>query len=550
MGKVKLYFKYSIRNRIVASLAVVVLGYVLSSIVGAVTSDANGSIVELGNYSVQLANITNAAYLYISLFFLLAVYFTFSIKNSNLDELQYGLYSGSRNFHIVSLNILNVICVAIYVIVHLIIAGTRFNMDAVFAAYIIKRFVLCYLLPAVLSIFLGCVVGRINNMMLLWGVCIGVLLVYSPFAMSLYERNTEFNSIWRTIGYNFDIIQNNVSGTSGFDTDSTYLYKWMKIIGLIAAAATLYLIVYKRKIVKYIGAFLIALFVICEIYYYIPDSKVLDKENWCSNNSYYTNNRVQLKESDAEFAVTDYKMDINFGKTLEVECTVTVDNPKLDELDFTLYHTLDVVSVTDSDGENVEYKRDGDYLTVNNKKHSDAFRIIYKGKTEFYISNDRYIYLPQNYAYYPLSGFKDVNKNGGYLQAKNDYEADFDVTLNIKDVYTNLKKDENNHYVGKTVGPLFVKGDLQEISVDEYKFVVLRYMPDAALADTKALTEIADYFKVLEKQNDNYNFRDKNIYILYYSGGVVCADTYNNDYVDLPSANIESIKRIFSRIAD
>ncbi len=150
---------------------------------------------------------------------------------------------------------------------------------------------------------------------------------------------------------------------------------------------------------------------ICLVYYLLPDGvpvyndyggSVYDaaKNDW----HYYTGR--EWIEAPADFGVESYVMDLKVGRTLSAEVTVCLSegSGQRESYRFTLYHGYRLLSVTDQNGQKLEYERDGDFITVYGGKGAEEIHFAYAGTSQSFYTTAYALYLPSFFPYYPVPG--------------------------------------------------------------------------------------------------------------------------------------------------
>lgn len=191
-------------------------------------------------------------------------------------------------------------------------------------------------------------------------------------------------------------------------------------------------------------------------------------------NYYYTHTEqtgsLEHHESEENFKITKYVADIHVNRILKADVKVYVDKPELETYMFSLRHEYRVTSVEDERGEQLNYRQEGDWITLQPEdagKHS-KFVFHYQGASKKFYSTSQAVRLPAYLAYLPFSGkrylFLDfvqkygdqdtslVLYNGPTLEGPG-YKTEYDITVDsgLK-LYSNLPKIESNHFHGISDG--------------------------------------------------------------------------------------------------
>lgn len=188
---------------------------------------------------------------------------------------------------------------------------------------------------------------------------------------------------------------------------------------------------------------------------------------------YYTemgHSPAALPDTPEEFAITEYKMDLTISNELHAAVELTVDDPDLENYDFTLYHGYKLKSVSGADGQPVPFVREGDYITVSPPPGARSLLFQYAGKSPKYFANRQAIALPGYFAWYPRAGRQEI-----WSQANNSYVIDlpstdskYTVTIrsNLR-VYSNLP-GAHNSFQGKSNGLTLLAGMYNQVADNLY----------------------------------------------------------------------------------
>lgn len=500
---------------------------------------------ELASRSVSgafLIDVSAKCFFYVIAYLLWSTYLSYKHRNSNFDELAFGNYRFGNYYYLIAVNLVNLTLSLLYCIIIAIMSCSLDNMDMIFASYIIKRVLISFFLPANLMILVGFVIGRIRNNLLPILLIIMVAFVISPTFLTILQTVSSYNA--RIIACNFDVIQNNYYNASGFATDLVFGYMWAKIIGMICVFSipVCHVFIYKYK--RFVASVLFVIFAVCEIYYYLPDSRVFDLIFAFKEDAYYSD--VEVIEENVDFCITDYCMDIEFGKTLKVSCDMKVSEKAKNEYTFTLYHTLKVKEVL-VDGKNADFSQNADWFTVYTDDNSSNIKVKYEGIIDYYVANGKYIYLPEDFPYYPLAGVKNIGKDGFLGSAMNDFKSHYTIKLyNYDDIISNLTGIGAGKYEGNSKGIMLLRGPVYEKVKNGITFICPKYPYASRYCTDENLEMLADMLYELEDTYD-YSFSDKKILAIgyVYLGYLGTGNHFGDEYVDLVSTECRTVKRTF-----
>lgn len=199
---------------------------------------------------------------------------------------------------------------------------------------------------------------------------------------------------------------------------------------------------------------------------------------------YYENNE-QVSEP-ADFKVESYDLEFNFRNDLNAVATIKTDDFK-NEYKFTLYHGYKISKITDSNNNDLDFTRDSDYLTINNTSKSKLIKIYYHGSCDKYYSNYLSVFLPGNFAFYPIPGFNKMYSTHSYSGFDNlslPYQTDFNVTVHsLKKVQCNLESSTNNEFKGKSDSLTLLSGFIDCVTINETQ-IYYPYFNEAYNSDT------------------------------------------------------------------
>ncbi len=150
---------------------------------------------------------------------------------------------------------------------------------------------------------------------------------------------------------------------------------------------------------------------ICLAYYLLPDGVPVYNDYGTSvygaagNDKHYYTGREWI-EAPADFGVESYVMDLKVGRTLSAEVAVCLSegSDQRETYRFTLYHGYCLASVTDQNGQKMDYDRDGDFITVYGEEGAEEIHFAYAGTSQRFYTTAYALYLPSFFPYYPVPG--------------------------------------------------------------------------------------------------------------------------------------------------
>lgn len=184
---------------------------------------------------------------------------------------------------------------------------------------------------------------------------------------------------------------------------------------------------------------------------------------------YYDNNS-QFTET-ADFRIENYELEFTFSNVLHAVAEIRTNDSFKQEYKFTLYHGYEISKVTDDQNRELNFTRESDYLTVYNASGCKSIKIYYSGSCNKYYSNFASVFLPGNFAFYPVPGFNEMYSTSSYSGFKDlslPYETNFHVTVHtLGNVYCNLEESSKNIFSGKSDSLTLLSGFIDCVKVDE-----------------------------------------------------------------------------------
>ena len=203
---------------------------------------------------------------------------------------------------------------------------------------------------------------------------------------------------------------------------------------------------------------------------------------------------------EAGFMIEEYEMDLTISNELHAEVEITIDNPDLDNYDFTLYHGYILTSVCTENGE-IPFTREGDYISIGSLKGADRLIFKYYGKSPKYYANRQAIALPGYFAYYPKAGranIWDLNRYGYVINTSpNESKYSVNIRSNLR-VFCNLPGSSNSFH-GRSNGLSLFAGMYDEVAEDIYAEPMRKDLPKREYI-REAEETLIDLFNRLERK--------------------------------------------------
>ena len=175
-----------------------------------------------------------------------------------------------------------------------------------------------------------------------------------------------------------------------------------------------------------------------------PDGTLQAEFNYRKNNSEQT-------AKAANFSVENYIIDLTIRSNTKADVYLTLAENDLNEYIFTLYHGYSVERVDDANGSELEFERNGDFITVYTNEGARELHFTYSGNAGKYFANYQGIALPGYLPFYPVPGHIKLWESSKSENVVNtDREpAYFDVYVDSNlMVSSNLERIANNTFSG------------------------------------------------------------------------------------------------------
>ena len=180
---------------------------------------------------------------------------------------------------------------------------------------------------------------------------------------------------------------------------------------------------------------------------------------------YYSENPV--RNQPADFAVRSCDLKLKITDRLKGTATLAVEKNEVGaDCRFTLYHGYKLTSLTDGAGDPLEYKREGDYLTVYPPAGERLEELVfqYRGEGGLSYSNRQAVFLPAGFGYYPLEGWVPLYEENEVPFAAVGAEKDFTLQVSASCPLEVSLPPAEKGYAGRTqgvtlLGGLVIRGD-------------------------------------------------------------------------------------------
>ncbi|MBR6095217.1 MAG: hypothetical protein IKP92_09395 [Lachnospiraceae bacterium] len=472
-------------------------------------------VVDTFLYSLDLGKI-------LFIFFLLFSVFSYS-KNCKdgvceiimMYDKPFGIAAASKTLLLTLLNLSVSVLWFLIEIFYVILVKKSFVPE--YLAYMCKAWIAFIIMPNMLAIIFGFVLSKIRDKKIRILSIMMVTYLFCGNFVSLMHGLSWKTAIPYEIGNLFSIF---VRGTQKAH-DLYYIVSAepgliLKDLMWFFIAMTVYSFLFvreRRKKVFFMIYPLIATGVICFLLIGGFSSVNSDNESgstfdvWSAPQYYYRNhNSIDVP---AVFSVCEYNIDIGIGFGTSFSVVIIPDIKDLPKYYFTLYHDYSVKAVKSLNGESLGFKREGDYLIVDNHLGSiDGMIIEYRGNSSLYYSTKQGINLPAFFPYYPIAGCYTVFDGQDYYfklppvnELSKDNETYFKVSVRgLDNIFCSLPREEKNLFAGYATSVSILGSEFAR-QID-YKGYYLVYSA-LEISDKDALNALIKYSGSKEESDPN-----------------------------------------------
>lgn len=342
--------------------------------------------------------------------------------------------------------------------------------------HVILAVLLNCFLPGLIAILLGTVLALSAKRTYAYcAILVFIILTSSIPSKILYTIEINGTSIltyfdvFAILMPNSDFVADSVYGTS------IEVYRWVLALGWIALLTLCLLIKIRSASFCYrkLMILMLVLAIICGVRFTSRSDDSIVRKDYRSDGTLfgelnYRNQNSSIFEKKPQFQISQYFLDITIDSKMHVSATIEPEQTGLDVYGFTLWHSLNILSITDEDGKDYRYDRNADYLTVYSPKGAEEIHINYEGNCGKYFSNYQGIALPGYIPYYPLPGHRNVwdyqNQEVNVLQDLTKSHFYISVKSNL-DVFCNLPEISNNTFEGTANTVSIYAGLLSETNI-------------------------------------------------------------------------------------
>lgn len=183
----------------------------------------------------------------------------------------------------------------------------------------------------------------------------------------------------------------------------------------------------------------------------------------------FSDKLTQITEA-ADFNVKKYDMKFSAFRKLKADVKIHIDKSDLSEYKFTLYHGYKIKEIANQNGDKLDFEQNGDYFTVHGDGRVEFLNVKYSGYCKKFYTTYKNVFLPANFAYYPVPGFREVfsEETGAsfvdmVLPAETEFNVEFDLS---KRIVSNLNEISKNKFEGKGKSLTLLGGYTKEAQIN------------------------------------------------------------------------------------
>lgn len=397
-----------------------------------------------------------------------------------------------------------------------------YKLPAVFYMQGIAYITLYYIIPFIITGCIGMIIGlmvkgKLAYLLLIFSwVLVGAtnIVIFLPI-IRITRTKFDFTSVANF----FNLAQTDGSAPFhviyGLPLELTRWFQKGMVLSLLMTALILIILLKSSRggakeyiLSTIIGGIIITSFFILylkpsQVIYTNEEEKSVMKYDWM----YYSQHQKQLVPVENNFIIESYDIDLNIKGTMNVDVDVEFKAlASIDKLTFSLYRDLKVSNAS-IDNKNLEYKQEGDALTIFlpaniEETKSSRIHISYSGTTSpMFFANEQAVMLPAYYAWLPREGdFQLMDPLTGH-SPNTPHEAKYKLSYKGKEpLYTNLTYKGHNTWEGTVPHGITLLASDNILSKNIDNFTI--YYPAAFF---KQENEISKLYRKINEVNNNVN---------------------------------------------
>lgn len=294
-----------------------------------------------------------------------------------------------------------------------------------YMTYTVRVIIIYVFLPLVLSMFLGMLAAQFKNR--ITGISVALILyflfdsTFVSFLMALFISNIDLSNICLLFAVIYRSPEMIADRNYFVTAENVHIYRiifWIVVcIALIVMKNTKNVFKILTSLLIVVLAFNVAMIPSGASYQFFQMSNC---DAWVHDQIYYEeyftkyeskNKEIlkQVKNYKDDFTADSYEMNFDISNQLNAKVLVKPSVKNKEKYNFTLYHGYKVKKVSDEKGNELEYKRVGDFIEIyNNNKNIEEIQFEYSGHCGFFYATSQAVNLPGGFAYYPIPGWHTV----------------------------------------------------------------------------------------------------------------------------------------------
>ena len=423
--------------------------------------DGNFSIVDILSDGIRYGQFIFIMFLFLSYEYLSQAGRYHAEECINTTQVSGIMQKGCQIAVLAAVNLFYFICIYILNIAFCILL--HINSGA-YILYVGKVLIIYFLLVNAVAILLGAILSFINKASLAYAVLILAGLLTIVRAEQLIHLGYQENL------YGLSDFMQIFCVTARWSPNNAYLlpaelHFWVKPVYFIAFLTIVFLLLcfLKKRDKKflYFTAAPAICGIACVYLWSLPCDGSFAGYADCEG-QLYANEQTLFSDPEPfdEFYVVSYDMELDLRSVLKADIVMTLSDPSLEQYDFTFCGVYPIVRIEDGNGKTLDYRRDGNRLTVmNDTGNLETMHMVYEGAhLNRYYTGKGGSYLPGNFPYYPIVGTGDIYEVG--LCALPEQESYFKIAVkNRMKIYTNLEETEQNVFTGYSNQATLVSGE-------------------------------------------------------------------------------------------
>lgn len=321
--------------------------------------------------------------------------------------------------------------------------------------------ILYLFMPGLVAIFLGAFLAVKTNRGVAYAVVVLLSFLCSPVPIELWHSEGSIGPQLTAVleWFYLSVPNTNWWADVFYGTPVLEACRWVLISFwvLLFATGILWRTGKEGKVKSACALCLATLTLLCGIRYYGRHSDSYMCKDDSPDDLYnaewsYRDTEPELEEQWADFAVAKYNIDLTIKSNTKGDVYLELEENDLTEYIFTMHHGFEIKSIKDGDGNELEYTRVSDFITVKSDKPLTQLHFTYQGHAGKYYSNSQGIALPGYLPYYPVPGHFKIwdEQQNGYLSNTDREVSYFELTVHSDlNVACNLKETGRNTFAGE-----------------------------------------------------------------------------------------------------